>query len=195
MSHPHVSDAAVVHEEIQRETMDVDVLIVGGGAAGMSAALHLQNSILAHNEAIAAGTKTGAPIADQMIVILEKASEIGAHSLSGAVLNPIALRELVPNYEELGCPLESPVKHDAVYYLGETSSVKFPITPPPFDNQGNFIISVSKFNRWLGQQCEAKVRPVDRPVECGRLAAILDGVELERGIHFFAARLRSRCAR
>ena len=143
-------------QEIQRETMDVDVLIVGGGAAGMSAALHLQNSILAHNAAIAAGTKTGPPIADQMIVILEKATEIGAHSLSGAVLNPIALRELVPNYEELGCPLETPVKEDAVYFLGETTKIKFPITPPPFDNHGNFIISVSKFNRWLGQQCEAK---------------------------------------
>ncbi len=156
MSDNHVSDSAIIHEEVQRETMDVDVLIVGGGAAGLSTALHLQNLIQAHNGAIAAGTKQGSPIADQMIVVLEKASEIGAHSLSGAVLNPIALRELVPNFEELGAPLDTPVKDDAVYYLGKTSAVKFPVTPPPFQNHGNYIVSVSKLNRWLGQQCEAK---------------------------------------
>lgn len=156
MSDNHVSDSAVVHEEVHRETMDVDVLIVGGGAAGLSAALHLANQIEAHNAAIAAGTKQGAAIPDQMIVVLEKASEIGAHSLSGAVLNPVALRELVPNFEELGAPLETPVQEDAVYYLGETSKIKFPVTPPPFENHGNYVISLSKLNRWLGQQCEAK---------------------------------------
>ena len=156
MSHPHTSESAIIHEDVQRETMDVDVLIVGGGAAGLSAALHLQNSILAHNEAVAAGTKPGVAIPDQMIVVLEKASEIGAHALSGAVLNPIALRELVPNFEELGCPVDTKVTEDAVYWLGFTAKVKFPVTPPPFQNHGNYIISVSKMNRWLGQQCEAK---------------------------------------
>ncbi len=156
MSDNHVSNSAVVHEEVQRETMDVDVLIVGGGAAGLSTALHLQNLILAHNEAVATGTKVGPAIPDQMIVVLEKASEIGAHALSGAVLNPIALRELVPNFEEMGAPLDTPVIGDAVYFLGQTSKFKFPITPPPFENHGNYIVSISKLNRWLGQQCEAK---------------------------------------
>ena len=55
-------------------------------------------------------------------------------------MNPVALRELVPNFEELGAPLDTPVKHDAVYYLGETSAVKFPVTPPPFENHGNYIV-------------------------------------------------------
>jgi electron-transferring-flavoprotein dehydrogenase len=182
MSDAHTSDSTSVHEEIQRETMDVDVLIVGGGAAGLSTALHLQNLIAAHNEAVAAGTKQGQAIPDQMIVVLEKASEIGAHSLSGAVMNPIALRELVPNFVELGAPMDTPVKQDAVYYLGETSKFKLPVTPPPFDNHGNYIVSVSKLNRWLAQQCEAKginIFPGFAAVEClyenGRVAGVRTG--------------------
>nr|WP_295903384.1 electron transfer flavoprotein-ubiquinone oxidoreductase [uncultured Bdellovibrio sp.] len=143
-------------ECVTRETMDVDVLIVGGGAAGLSCALHLQNQIQQHNEDVSAGRKQGEQIPEQMIVVLEKASEIGAHSFSGAVLNPKALRELVPNFKEEGCPLDSEVKKDAVYYLGSDFSFKLPITPPPFHNEGNYIISLSKFNRWLGTKCEEK---------------------------------------
>lgn len=143
-------------EEIQRETMDVDVLIVGGGAAGLSCALHLQNQILKYNEEINAGKKTGEMIPEQMIVVLEKGVEIGAHSFSGAVLNPSALSELVPDFKEQGCPLDTEVKSDAVHYLGDDFSFKLPLTPPPFHNAGKYIISLSKFNRWLGTQCEAK---------------------------------------
>lgn len=141
-------------EGVTRETMDVDVLIVGGGAAGLSAALHLQNRLLKHNEQAAASG--GTPVADPMIVVLEKGSEIGAHSFSGAVLNPAALKELVPDFKEQGCPLESEVKYDAVHYLGDDFSFKLPITPAPFHNAGNYIVSLSKLNRWLAQQCEAK---------------------------------------
>jgi electron-transferring-flavoprotein dehydrogenase len=85
-------------EEIVRETMDVDVLIVGGGVAGLSAALHLQNQITKHNEEVASGARGGEAISEQMIVVLEKASEVGAHALSGAVLNKVALRELMPDF-------------------------------------------------------------------------------------------------
>ncbi len=143
-------------DEVQRESMDVDVLIVGGGAAGLSAALHLQNLITRHNEDVASGAKAGQPIPEQMIAVIEKASEIGAHSLSGAVLNPVALRELIPDYRDQGCPIETEVTHDAAYFLGKNFKFKLPITPPPFQNEGNLLISLSKFNRWLGQQCEAK---------------------------------------
>ncbi|XGC81611.1 4Fe-4S dicluster domain-containing protein [Bdellovibrio bacteriovorus] len=143
-------------EGVTRETMDVDVLIVGGGSAGLSCALHLQNQIQKHNEDVSAGRKTGEQIPEQMIVVLEKASEVGAHSLSGAVLNPKALRELIPNFKEEGAPLETEVKKDAVYYLGSDFSFKLPIVPPPFHNEGNYITSISKFNRWLGSKCEEK---------------------------------------
>ena len=137
------------------EVMEVDVLIVGGGAAGLSCAIRLQQNIQKHNEAVQAGTKQGQAIQDPMIVVIEKGAEIGAHSFSGAVMRPDAMRELFPDWLEKGCPVESEVKKDAVYYLGRESQFKLPITPPPFHNKGNYIVSLSKVNRWLGEQAES----------------------------------------
>lgn len=147
----HISE-----EFISREEMEVDVAIIGGGIAGLSAAIQVIKSIEAHNAQINSGKTKGKIISDPMIVVIEKASEIGAHSLSGAVLNPIALKELIPDFKELGCPIESEVNKDAVYYLGSNYSFKFPITPPPFHNLNNWIVSLSKLNRWLGSICESK---------------------------------------
>lgn len=144
-----------VAEEIARETMEVDVLIIGGGAAGLSAAYQLSTLIEKHNHAVQNG-KPGKEIHDPMIVVLEKGQEIGAHSFSGAVLKPDSLKDLIPDFKERGCPLDAEVTEDAVYYLGEKSAIRAPITPPPFKNHGNYIISLSKFNRWLSSQCEEK---------------------------------------
>ena len=135
--------ASEVTSAVTREEMEVDVLVVGGGAAGLSCAIHFRNLMTAQG-------------ADPMVVVLEKGSEIGAHSLSGAVLNPVALKELIPNYQELGCPINSEVKKEAFHYLGKSFSLKSPIIPPPFQNHGNVIISLSQYNRWLAQQAEAK---------------------------------------
>jgi electron-transferring-flavoprotein dehydrogenase len=156
-------------DDIQRETMDVDILIVGGGPAGLAAAYHLQNLIVRHNEAVASGAKQGEAIPDQMIAVLEKGTEVGAHNLSGAVMNPVAMAELIPDFKEQGCPLEAPVTYDAVYFLGRDYKFKLPVTPPQFQNHGNYIVSISKMVRWLGQKCEEKgvnIFPGFPAVEC-----------------------------
>lgn len=149
-------DQETLPKGVTRETMDVDVLIVGGGSAGLSCAYKIADEIEKYNFGIDHGEIQGEKIPEKMIVVLEKGSEIGAHSFSGAVLNPKALSELIPNFKELGCPIDSEVKKDAVYYLGKKFAFKLPIVPPPFHNTGNYIISLSQFNRWLARQCEAK---------------------------------------
>ena len=143
-------------EDIQRETMECDLLIVGGGSAGLSTAIHFMNEVERHNVAVQSGAKPGAEIKDPVVIVLEKGPEVGAHSLSGAVMNPIALKELIPNFMDLECPIECTVSQDEVYFLTKKHHLRAPITPPPFHNLGNFVISLSKFNRWLGAQAEAK---------------------------------------
>jgi electron-transferring-flavoprotein dehydrogenase len=128
----------------ERETLDVDVLIVGGGPAGMSAALRLAQLQKARG---------GEPLA---IAVLEKAREVGGHMLSGAVLDPSALRLLIPDYKERGCPIGVDVLHDHVHFLTRGAKVSFPITPPPLANHGNSIISLNRFVKWLGGLVEAE---------------------------------------
>lgn len=143
-------------DEIQREVMEVDALIVGGGSAGLAAAYQLATQIEKHNADIESGAKPGEAIRDPMIVVIEKGMEVGSHSLSGAVMNPSALAEMIPDYKEQGCPIESDVLEDAVYFLTEDSAIKAPITPPMFKNHGKHIVSISKVNRWLASKCEEK---------------------------------------
>src|SRR6266852_1961354 len=110
-----------------RETLEVDVLIVGAGPAGLSAALRLAQLQKAGGEAVS-------------IAVLEKARDVGAHMLSGAVLDPSSLRDLVPDFEAKGAPLATPVLEDRVYFLTRAGKCKFPITPPPLTNHGHYII-------------------------------------------------------
>jgi electron-transferring-flavoprotein dehydrogenase len=135
---------------IEREKLDADVLIIGAGPAGLSCALHLANLIEQHT----ARSKSPALTAEN-IYVLEKAREIGAHQLSGAIMDPRALRELVPDFEN-SAPLDTPVTGDAAYVLTEKSSFKLPITPPPLANHGNYVISLNKLVKWLGGLVEKK---------------------------------------
>jgi electron-transferring-flavoprotein dehydrogenase len=136
--------------DVERESLETDVLIVGAGPAGLSCALRLGQLFKAHNQKVQAGKIPGAPLSAENIYVLEKASEIGAHCLSGAVLDPRALRILVPDFEKQGAPIETPVTGDAVYYLTRSSSWKLPVNPPFLRNHGNYIISLNKFVKWLG---------------------------------------------
>ena len=143
----------------ERESLDVDVLIVGAGPAGLAVALRLTQLMEQHNAEIDSGAKSGVKFSPENICILEKGKEIGSHLLSGAVLDPRGLRELVPDFDRPDslrkAPLESPVLREAVYFLTENNQWKLPLTPTFLQNHGNYIVSLNRLGQWLGEKVEA----------------------------------------
>ena len=133
--------------------MEADVVIIGGGPAGMACALRLSQLIDAHNDQLALKGSSAPPLSKENIYVLEKAREAGQHCLSGALLDPRSMNELLPGFET-EAPIDAEVTKESVYFLTEKSHYKFPIVPPPLRDHGNYVISINKFVKWLAAKVE-----------------------------------------
>ena len=132
-------------DEIQRDELETDLLIVGGGPAGLAAAIRFKDLLDAHNR------EAKEPL-EASVMVVEKGGEFGAHVLSGGVLDPISLKRLIPDFADKGAPVTTSVSEDHVYMLTKGGKLPLPYVPPPLQNHGNYIISLNQLVKWLAEQ-------------------------------------------
>ncbi len=130
--------------DIEREVLETDILIVGAGPAGLATAYQIARLVEADDS-----------LEMPEILLIDKGSYVGAHALSGAVMDPRGIAELIPDYTEKGAPLEAEVAADAMYFLNSKGAIKFPFLPSALNNHGNYVVSLNKFSGWMGEQVEA----------------------------------------
>lgn len=159
---------------MEREVLEFDVQFVGAGPAGLAGAIHLADLVAKQN---AAASSAGQPALPELnIAVLEKSAEVGAHGFSGAVMDPRALRELIPDHVAKGAPLAAEVATDDVYLLFENSAFRLPLVPPALHNHGNAIVSLGDLCKWLATQAEE--RGVLIATETPAQSPLLDGQRL-----------------
>ncbi|MGH7254601.1 MAG: NAD(P)/FAD-dependent oxidoreductase, partial [Nitrospirales bacterium] len=138
------------------DTLEVDVLFVGGGPANLAGALRLTQAVSRHNAQVAVGERDG-PTLQPQIALIEKGRDVGAHAISGALLDPRALQELLPDFRERECPFSTTVEHHALYCLTPHHAVPLPdwLLPSAYRSTGCYIGSLQQLNLWLAKQVEA----------------------------------------
>ncbi len=139
-----------------KQQFDFDILFVGGGPANLCAAIHLTQLIKEHNAAITEGKKAGPKINyENRIAILDKGISFGSHAISGAILDPIALNEFMPDHLKQGFPIEGVIEKEEIHFLTKTKKLKLPFIPSFLENRGHYIISLSKVVQWLAKTADA----------------------------------------
>lgn len=153
---------------MQNEIIEADILIIGGGPAGLATAIHFADLIKGYNDAIDSGKASGTKLPSN-IMLLDKAHAMGNHTLSGAIINPVSLRELLPGIPDKDMPFDSPVGKEEIRFFTKNSSIAMPFHPPYMGNKGNYVASLGKVTRWLGEIAEKKGVQIFNSFSCCEL--------------------------